>query len=118
MIKVQNNVATRDPLPLFLQGLEQVSLADLSWADPALGVSDCAWLPEVDESPALGQYERYGAETLTVRDGVVVSVKQVVPFTQEEIDAVLAEQAAQRDSRKNQIQSQISSLQSDLAALG
>jgi hypothetical protein len=117
MIKVQNNTATREPLPAFLHGLAPMSLADLSWTDPALGVSDCAWLPEVDESPALGQYERYGAETLTVRDGVVVSVKQVVPFTQEEIDAVLAEQATQRENRKNQIQSQISALQSELATL-
>ena len=117
MIKVQNNTAIREPLPAFLQGLEQVSLADLSWTDPALGVQGCAWLPEVDESPALGEYERYGAETLTVRDGVVVSVKQVVPFTQEEVDAVLAEQATQRENRKNQIQSQISTLQSELATL-
>ncbi|MDH1590673.1 hypothetical protein, partial [Stutzerimonas stutzeri] len=66
MVKVQNNTPTREPIPSFLRGLAPESLADLSWTDPTLGVSDCAWWPEEDQSPALGEFERYGAETLTV----------------------------------------------------
>ncbi len=97
MIKVQNNLnvetgvstltTTREPIPAFLVGLKPESLADLSWTDPALGVQDCAWWPEVDQSPALNEYQRYGAETLTLGDGVVYSVKAVVPWTAEEIAA-------------------------------
>lgn len=89
MIKVQNNVAIREPVPQFLRGLAPESLADLSWTDPALGVSDAAWWPEDDQSPALGEFERYGAETLTVDADrrVVVVVREVVPWTAEEIAA-------------------------------
>lgn len=87
MVKVQNNTPTREPIPQFLQGLAPESLADLSWTDPALGVSDCAWWPEDDQSPALGEFERYGAETLTVDTDrrVVVVVREVVPWGAEEI---------------------------------
>lgn len=89
MFKIQNNLATREPIPAFLIGLAPESLADLSWTDPALGVSDCAWWPEVDQSPALGQYERYGEETLTVDAASqrVIVVHSVVPMTPEEIEA-------------------------------
>ena len=117
MIKVKNNTATREPLPDFLQGLAPESLTDLSWTDPALGVQDCAWLPEVDQSPALGKYERYGEETLTVGDGVVIVVRPVVPFTQAEIAAAQAADAARKEARKQELQSQITTLQAELATL-
>lgn len=117
MIKIQNNTATRDPLPAFLIGLEPESLADLSWTDPALGVSDCKWLPEVDQSPALQQYERYGEETLTISGGVVIVTNSVVPFTAEEIAQVQAQEAAVKESRKQEIQAQIAALQTELTAL-
>lgn len=89
MIKVQSNTATREQIPPFLHGLAPESLADLSWTDPALGVSDCAWWPEDDQSPALGEFERYGDETLTVdpERRVVVVVREVVPWSAEEIAA-------------------------------
>lgn len=89
MIKVHNNIATREPIPQFLRGLAPESLADLSWTDPALGVSDAAWWPEDDQSPALGEFERYGAETLTVDADrlVVVVVRDIVPWSDEEIAA-------------------------------
>lgn len=101
MIKVQSNLATREPLPTFLQGLAPESLADLSWTDPALGVSDSAWWPEVDESPALGQYERHGAETLTPdpRARVVRVVRAIVPWTQEEITANTPQVVTMRQAR-------------------
>lgn len=101
MIKIQNNTATREAIPAFLQGLAPESLADLSWTDPALGVSDAAWWPEVDESPSLQRHERYGAETLTVGDGVVIVNRAVVPWTQAEIDAEAAGQAAQVRQQRN-----------------
>lgn len=108
MIKVQNNTATREPIPSFLFGLATESLADLSWTDPALGVSDCAWWPEVDQSPALGEHQKYGNETLTIdaANQQVVVTRAVVPFTQEEIDAVSAEQAASVRAQRNSLLSQ------------
>lgn len=89
MIKIQSNIATREPIPPFLRGLAPESLADLSWTDSALGVSDCAWWPEEDQSPALGEFERYGAETLTPdpERRVVVVVREAVPWSAEEIAA-------------------------------
>jgi hypothetical protein len=103
MIKVKNNTATREAIPAFLQGLAQESLADLSWTDPALGVSDAAWWPEVDQSPALQRHERYDAETLTIDadNQQVIVVRSVVPWTQAEIDAETAGQAAQVRAERN-----------------
>lgn len=103
MIKVQNNTATREGIPAFLQGLAPESLADLSWTDPALGVSDAAWWPEVDQSPALQRHERYGDETLTIDadNQQVIVVRSVAPWTQAEIDAETAAQAAQVRAERN-----------------
>lgn len=117
MIKIQNNTATREPLPHFLHGLAPESLADLSWTDPALGVSDAAWWPEVDQSPALAQYERYGDETLTVGEGVVIVTRAAVPFTQAEIDAITAEEAARKQQQAESIRQQIESLQQQLLSM-
>lgn len=102
MIKVQNNTAIRAPLPPFLRGLSADALADLTWTDPALGVQDAAWWPEVNESPPLpDEFHRYGDETLTVdaERQVVVVTREVVPFSDEEKAAMLArakERALQR----------------------
>jgi hypothetical protein len=102
MIKVKSNTATREPIPHFLIGLAAESLADLSWTDSALGVSDCAWWPEDDQSPALGEFERYGDETLTVdaERRVVVVVREVVPWSAEEIEA---SEARRREEGARQI---------------
>ena len=91
MIKIQNNTATREPIPKFLRGLKPESLADLSWTDPALGVQDCAWWPEVDESPELQEYQSYGEEILTIDEDNkrVIVTRSIIPWTQEEIDAHL-----------------------------
>ena len=89
MIKIQSNTATREPLPSFLLGLAAASVADLSWTDPALGVSDCAWWPEEYGEGELPPLHRWGAETLTpdpVRQVVVVT-REAVPLTAEEIEA-------------------------------
>ena len=114
MIKIQNNTPTREAVPAFLLGLDAETLKDLSWTDPQLGVQDCAWWPEQDQSPALNQYEVYGDETLTLGDGVVIVTRAVVPMTQEQIDAV--EQAATLRQRKRALIAQIEELQNQLVA--
>ena len=93
MIKVKNGVATREPVPHFLLGLMPDSLADLSWTDPALGVSDCAWWPEIDQSPALGDWQEYGEETLTPdsENRVVVVTRAIVPMSDERKAVVMQE---------------------------
>lgn len=95
MIKVQKNIATRDPLPAFLQGLAPESLADLSWTDPQLGISDCAWWPALDKSEPLSQQQRYGAELLTVdaENRVVIVTREVLPLTHEELQQAATETA-------------------------
>ena len=89
MVKVQNNIATSEPIPPFLIGLAAESLADLSWTDPALGVSDCAWWPEVDHSPVLGEYERYGTPQFAIdaANKRVIVTRSVEPWSADEIAA-------------------------------
>lgn len=117
MIKIQNNTPARESIPVFLLGLDVETLKDLSWTDPALGVQDCAWWPEQDASPALGQHEVYGDETLTLGEGVVIVTRAVLPMPQEQIDAMAAEQAAQVQQRKDELAAQIAELQNQLAAM-
>lgn len=101
MIKIQNNIPTREAIPAFLQGLAPESLVDLSWTDPALGVSDCKWLPEQDASPELGQFEVYGEEAFTLGDGVVIVTRAVLPMPQEQIDVLTSQQASQVRAERN-----------------
>ena len=80
MIKVKDGVASREPLPAFLNGLMAESLSDLSWTDPSLGVQDCAWWPEESAEGELGVNKKWGAEVLTIdaeRKVVKVARKQV-----------------------------------------
>lgn len=104
MIKIQNNTATRDPIPTFLMGLKPESLLDLSWTDPALGVADCMWWPEEDQSAPLGEFEVYGSETLTVDADrkVVVVVRSVEPMPQEQITAMEEAKASAIRSERNE----------------
>lgn len=91
-IKVQNGVATRDPVPDFLIGLPPVWLADLSWLDASYGLVGCAWWPEENTAPPLGPYQSYGAEVLMpdpVRQVVVMS-RSVTDWTAAEILAYKA----------------------------
>lgn len=97
MIKIQNGIATREPIPDFLVGLLPESLLDLSWTDPALGVADCAWWPEQDMSAPMGEFERYGVETLTVDVArqVVLVERAIVSWSSGEIAVLLAERVSQ-----------------------
>lgn len=80
LVKIKNGVATREPLPDALVGLLPESLSDLSWTDPSIKLRDSAWWPVKDMSPALGQNQVYGAETLTVDMArrIVTSVRAVI----------------------------------------
>ena len=119
MIKVQNNIPTREPLPSFLLGLAPESLADLSWTDASLGVQDCAWWPEDSVFPTLGADEKFGTEILTLdteRRVVLVSY-EVVPMTAEEIAARDAKILEEKQRQKAELEASISALQQRLATL-
>lgn len=104
MIKVENNAATREPIPVFLLGLSIDSLADLSWTDPALGVAGAAWWPEVQQRVECGPNQRLGEEVLTVdaENKRVIVTKQVLDMTPEEVQlaAAAARDAALAECRR------------------
>ncbi|MDD2853810.1 MAG: hypothetical protein PHY09_18135 [Desulfuromonadaceae bacterium] len=85
--------ASSAPLPQFLQGLKPESLLDLSWTDPALGVSDYAWWPtEIADGPIDADTQEYGAEILTVDVDrqVVVVTHEIIALTPEIIAQTIA----------------------------
>jgi hypothetical protein len=120
MIKIQNNTASREALPVFLLGLQIESLQDLSWTDASLGVQDCAWYPEDDQSLPLGEFEEYGEETLTIdtERKVVVSSKAVVAMSAEKIAEIETNNATALQARKDSLTQQIADMQTELASLG
>ena len=114
MVKVENNSATREPIPNFLDQKEtpeaRASLLDLSWTDPAFGLLDAAWWPEEDVSGELGANKKWGAEVLTldVERKVVQVARKQVPMTAAEKaarDALVAAQwADQIAARRFQVE--------------
>ncbi|MDD5106029.1 MAG: hypothetical protein PHC49_10480 [Desulfuromonadaceae bacterium] len=83
-----------DPLPQFLRGLQPESLLDLSWTDPALGVSDCAWWPEENaDGPIDADTQQYSAEILTVDVDrqVVIVTHEIIALTPETIAQIIAD---------------------------
>lgn len=91
LIKVQNGVATREPVPGFLAALQSESLADLSWTTPGEGVQECAWWPAVDETPEINHLQKYGPEILTVdtEEKVVRVSREIWDKTEHEVAAYL-----------------------------
>lgn len=112
MVKVENNIATREPIPAFLDrsGTPEAlaSLLDLSWTDPQLGVQNAAWWPEEDQSGELAANKKWGAETLTPdaeRKVVIVKRKQVSMTAAEKAErdaAVASEWTSQIAARRYQ----------------
>ncbi|MCX6076437.1 MAG: hypothetical protein NTW78_06050 [Campylobacterales bacterium] len=76
-VHLKTLAATTEPLPLFLIGLEQESLNDLSWTDETLGVSEYGFWQEVDATPPFDNLSTYdGTEVLTA-DAVTITVNVV-----------------------------------------
>lgn len=100
MIKVQNQTATREPIPDFLQGLAPESLADLSWTDPVLGVQDCAWWPEIDASTPLGKFQKYGSESFEIdnENKIVKVTREIVEMPDDEKEAIKSQLLQQIDA--------------------
>lgn len=86
MVKVKEGIATREPIPDFLNGLAPESLANLSWTDPSLSVQDCAWWPEENADIELVANKKWGAEVLTP-----VPERKVVQVSHEQIDMTAGE---------------------------
>jgi len=63
------NLGDAGPLPDDLVGLEDVSLADLSWADPSLGYSGQGFFPVVRKISAIGFKQRIpGEKRIAIRE--------------------------------------------------
>jgi hypothetical protein len=96
MIKVKDGVASREPIPSFLDqsGSPEAiaALADLSWTWEGHGIQDCAWWPEEDVSGELGTNKKWGAEVLTLD-----AARKVVKVARKQVAMTAAEKAA-RDS--------------------
>ena len=91
MIKIANGIPAREALPVFLYGLSQESLYDLSWTDPSLGVQDLAWWPERNqETPYDPETQQLGSEILTMGDRVVIVTHEIIGLTKEQLNANLA----------------------------
>ncbi len=104
MIKVNLSTkkATREQLPDFLYGLNQKSLYDLSWSDPALGVYGFGWWPEDVQMPVIDDTtQKYGDEELSAdlvnkkvivsRAVIQLSTAEIAEIKQKILSAKLAE---------------------------
>ena len=93
MVKVENNIATREPIPDFLDqsGTPEAlaALLDLSWTDPSLGVQNAAWWPEENTDGELDTNKKWGAEVLTLD-----ADRKVVVVTHKQVNMTAAEKAA------------------------
>ena len=93
MIKVKDGVASREPIPSFLDqsGSPEAiaALADLSWTWEGHGIQDCAWWPEEDVSGELGTNKKWGAEVLTLD-----AARKVVKVARKQVAMTAAEKAA------------------------
>jgi hypothetical protein len=100
MIKVQNGVATREPIPSVLAGLAPESLSDLTWTDATLGLRDVAWWPEVAANQPFDPATQYlsDAEVLTVdsKARTVLVSRLVLPIPASDLAARRAEAIARQ----------------------
>ena len=106
MIKVENGVATREPIPDFLDQKDmpeaRASLLDLSWTDPQFGVQNAAWWPEEDVSGELGTNKKWGAEVLTLD-----VERKVVKVARKQVNMTAAEKAARDELAAEQWAGQV-----------
>lgn len=87
LYKVQNGIATNEPVNFQLIGLPPELLIDLSWIDPSTGFVGIAWWPGEHTYPPITLYQRYQGEVLTVDAArkVVLVLHLVVDWTEQEI---------------------------------
>lgn len=88
-VNVQTLECSREPVPDSLQGLDPITLLDLMWTSPSIGLRPYAWWPEEDQSPVLTRHTRYGLESFLADPDrkVVIVHKAVMPWSAEEIIA-------------------------------
>lgn len=93
LLKVQDGVISHEPVPDFLTNsqIPVDQIADLTW----VGVPEyvgCGWWPIDFQWPAIGPYQSYNDEVLTLDEGrrVVVSTRTVTDWTAAEILAYKA----------------------------
>lgn len=101
-VNLKTKTASREPLPIFLHGLAQESLLDLSWTDPVLGVQDLAWFPESNVNPALESIQYFGSEFFNIdfENKIVEVSNEIHNYTQKEIEnqqAAIRKEKAKRD---------------------
>lgn len=101
-VNLKTKTASREPLPIFLHGLAQKSLLDLSWTDPALGVQDLAWFPESNVNPALESTQYFGSELFNIdfENKIVEVSNEILNYTQKEIEnqqTAIRKEKAKRD---------------------
>lgn len=98
-VNLKTLTATREQLPSNLAGLSQTTLENLQTElNPVPDeLKNIVYWQEVDQSPTLNEYERYGDETLTVdqENKRVIVARAVVPWTAEEIAADMQAKAEQ-----------------------
>lgn len=84
------------PLPAALHGLSPADLLDLSWVDPALGLSGYGWWPVVDVSAPLGESEFYGeaVHTADPQTKRVLLTHPVLPLPPEKLAEIAQAKAA------------------------
>jgi hypothetical protein len=101
-VNLKTKTASREPLPIFLHGLAQESLLDLSWTDSALGVQNLAWFPESNVNPTLESTQYFGNESFKIdfKNKVVQVSNEILNYTQKEIEnqqTAIRKEKAKRD---------------------
>lgn len=98
-VNLKSLTATREELPSYLAGLSSDTLQNLQTElNPVPDdLIDVVYWHEVDHSPVLNEYERYGDETLTVdkENKRVVVARAVIRWSDEEIAADMQEKSEQ-----------------------
>lgn len=120
LIRVIDGVADRYPVPDNLIGLQDESLADLSWLDPACEMVGWAWFPEAVVPVEIAPHQiADGTETLTFDSDnqVVLSRTNLRNKTPEELAASQQAVKDQIAALAHQLNVRIFSRLSDLAVL-
>lgn len=85
---VKDGVASNTPVPDSIYGLPVENLMDLTWVDPALGLTNTQWWPSKFVDGPLGRDFKWGEESyhLDYENHIVEITREQIPLTQEEKD--------------------------------